>query len=852
MHSGTPCSRGIRSEIHHGFEHEEDILKTERSVGGTGPPRPAPNRPGLAGWWSLFIAPHVGDIAGLIFVLVTALAYLSPALKDGLSFAPAELGRQLSILTVPNHPLPQIHNVVNGDIITQGVAWNTLDWNLVHHGQFPLWNAQSGNGLPQFLNFESAPLALPTLIGYLFPLRVSYLITILVKLLIAGTGAYVVVRLLGGRALPSTLAGITAMLSGPFAGWLGWSISGPLAWTGWIVAAAILLYRAPPGHRGWRYVLLAASSAFCIFGGFPEDYLLMAGALSLLFVATGITFKFVHHEVDWRGVGRLALGAGAGLAIASPLWLPGIAILRNSVRNTELPGGGIPLHSLSLLIAQGYDGLPIATAQFPHGTYFGALDYFETAAYVGVIALVLAGTCVVLAWRRPVVIGLVACVLGSALVTYDLGSHAPVQHLIADLGLGTVALQRVLTELCFAVAILAGLGLELVLRHWHESKVQRTLLAVIAILAVIIGVLWLHSSLPSVPLDGLGKLTSAQATALRRRSLYWPTFEIVLLAGVALTLVLFAHQPRRARQRNDYRVRSIFGGVMGLQAIFLIIAGVGINSYAHSAFPRTQAVTDIQHTVGTQLFGTDGPTVPCTSHSTQLCGLRTWNGVGIYPEMNLGYGLTELATHDPITPRAYFSDFPVPNTDRNATGLNLFAPNINSVGLARLYGVKYVLVQSPAPVPSGMRVVRSISVGGATINIAKVPNSHRFSFNGALGSTTSSANQRPDRVLTAHHPNDAQYVLKLRTPRPGRLAIRITDVPGWHATANGHPLALRRGAGDLMRTLVPQGTTMIVLTYRPTLLTVGEVFALISLGTLLFYGLFELSRRSTAIRMPPA
>ena len=69
----------------------------------------------------------------------------------------------------------------SADTITQGVPWNTLDWELVRQGQLPLWNSFSGTGLPQLFNFESAPLSLATIVGYLFPLSMSFLATVAAK-----------------------------------------------------------------------------------------------------------------------------------------------------------------------------------------------------------------------------------------------------------------------------------------------------------------------------------------------------------------------------------------------------------------------------------------------------------------------------------------------------------------------------------------------------------------------------------------------------------------------------------------------------------------------------------------------
>jgi len=81
-------------------------------------------------------------------------------------------------------------------------------------------------------------------------------------------------------------------------------------------------------------------------------------------------------------------------------------------------------------------------------------------------------------------------------------------------------------------------------------------------------------------------------------------------------------------------------------------------------------------------------------------------------------------------------------------------------------------------------------------------------------------------------------VLRLRTPEPAKLTIRITDVPGWHVSANGHALSLHHAPGDLMSANLPAGTKRVTLSYQPTLLTVGEALAVISLVALLVGGIY--------------
>ncbi|HTT87494.1 MAG TPA: hypothetical protein VMF60_09015, partial [Acidimicrobiales bacterium] len=419
------------------------------------------------------------DTLGIAWIVVLALLYLSPAWKDGPTFGPADIGSSVSFLT--SSATHSIHDVVNGDIIDEGVAWNTLDWRLVHHGELPLWNDLSGNGMPLLLNFQSAPFALPTLIGYLFPLSLAFLVTVAMKMLVAGTGVYVLTRLLGGRPLASALAGTTFMLSGSFAGWLGWSTSGPLAWLGWIAAACVLTYRAPPGRRARAVGLLSLCVAFCIYGGSPNAYVSVAAGLAVLLVVTGLATLGARRPIDLRATARLGAGVVGGVALSSPLWLPGIAVLRQSVFNGTNVGGGLPLGAAALLFAPGYDGLPLASAHAPLGSYSGPSDYFETAAYVGIVALAFAGVALLRSWRRPAVAGLGVTALLTLLLVYHLGSSAPVQHLVQDLGLRTIALQRMLPVLAMAVAVLAGLGLELFLRRWRQGATQVAFIVPIAV-----------------------------------------------------------------------------------------------------------------------------------------------------------------------------------------------------------------------------------------------------------------------------------------------------------------------------------------------------------------------------------
>ncbi len=758
---------------------------------------------------------------GIAWIVLFVLLYLSPALKDGPSFAPADLGRGLSLLTSLGHGALPNHDTTNGDIITQAIPWNTLDWRLVHHGELPLWNSLSGTGMPQLLNFESGVFALPTLVGYLFPLSLAFIVTVAMKLLIAGTGAYVLCRLLRTGPLAATFGGTTAMLSGAFAGWLGWAVSGPLAWSGWIAAGVVCCYRSR--GRARDVALLAVSVAFALYGGFPESYVLLAIGLGVLLVVAGLATLVWQRRVAPVGVARILAGSVLGVALAAPLWLAGIPVISASARNGKEAASGIPLHAAILLFAQGFDGLPIEGSH-----WFGPVNYFETAGYLGIVAIVLAVVAVLIAWRRPVVVGLAAAGITCLLVVYQLGNGAPVQHLLKDLGLGAVALQRMLPVLGFVVAVLGAIGLDIVVTRWQSRQVRVALLGVSVAVALVIAALWGKVSSARMPPGSPSPLPPVSVVvALRRASLWWPTGSIALLLVLALAAFAFRRRTSGEAALNLGRVAG--AGLLAAQGAFLLFAGVGINSYAATAYPVTPAVAELQADVGTQLLGLDGPNLACPPPGPQpFCGVRDWTGTGFYPLMNVPYGIDELGLHDPTVPQAYFESWPVPNEQQNTPlNLNLFVPQVNTVALAHRYGVKYVLVHPGVPAPAGMRLVATLSNAGATMGLYEVPGSSRFSFGDPAGVVTSVA-----------HPGDATYDLKVRVAQPSRLVLRVTDVSGWHATADGKALAISRYDSALMSVVVPAGTRTIVLHYWPNRLTLGFALALAALAVLVIWGLW--------------
>jgi len=735
------------------------------------------------------------------------VAFVSPAFKDGGSIGSFDTLLPFSSLGAGAFTGPP-HNVINGDSVSLLVAFNTFDWRAIHHFQFPLWNDLTLLGLPAFFNFQSAVLSLPDLVSYLAPLSVAYLVAVAMKLLIAGTGAYVLCRVLGLRPLASTLGGVIFMLSGPFAGWLTWSLSDVIGWLGWLAAFMILAYRWK-GKR--RYVvLLAISVAFCIYGGFPEAYLYATCALVVLFGVFILLALLARRRISLSGTARVATGILAGGVLAAPLWLPGLKVISMGHRLTLTSFNGLPARALSLLVAQGYYGLPINGSTW----FFNGTNYYETAAYVGVIALVLAGAAVLRWWRHPMVIALAATVVVAMVISYQTTSFHVVADLLRHTPLDSIPIGRMRSVIGLPLGVLSALGLETLLRCRGERRMVATYWGVSVAIAAFVAILWygtLRDSLPSA------------LHQLRLDSMLWPTGLVAacVLAGGLFILGL------RPASRSYARAMTGAGAavLVGAEAAFLLFAGVGIQTYSTRFYPTTSAISQLKAVVGSGLVGFD------TGIPEQV---QVFAPVGIYPNGNFAYEIAQYAAHDPLIPQRYFKSW---NSGANLGkgGLGIFEADINSATLARRYGINWIL-QVPGtrlPPPPGTRYVGSF----AGERLFAVPGAARFSVLTKGGSKPSSS------VTSVQHTANNSWTFTVDTKAPGTLIMRVTNTPGWHASINGRSLQLSSYQSVMLAARVPVGRYTVHLWYLPERLEIATWLALVVLAMLLAWAGWPLVRR---------
>jgi hypothetical protein len=757
--------------------------------------------------------------------VVAGLGVLVPVFVHGRVLGPFDL---LAFIGLTKQPGVGLHIYQNPDLIDSLIPWTTIAWHQVHQGHLPIWNPYSGLGMPLAFNWQTAPFALPALVGYLAPVRDAFTVGVATNIVVAGTGAYLLGRVLGMGVVASAAAGTIFELSGPFVAWLGYPFPSVMCWAGWMFAVGLLLLRGR--HRAGYTVALAVIVALSLYGGAPEGFAVLMVAVTVFFVVALVS------RAEWAGGAgpilipglNLLAAAVAGTFLAAPFALPGIQLTAGSVRSSYLDGGLLPGHTLVYLALQGFDGLPI----FHHGrvVVFGpTVFYSETAMYVGITALVLAGLAIFRKHRQPEVRGFALVIV----VCLALVFVPPIVTLAYKLPLlGRVDWVRALMPFALALAVLAGYGLDLVVRAVRLRDTARWLGVGFAIAGFALACVWLF---------GRGHLSPAQAS-VRAHSFIWPAVETAAGLGIA-GFLLWASRPRhrpgtgvsdigrpapRAPRPGPWSRTIAALGLLTVLTAFLISAGATMIEWSQQSFPQTPASKVFVSEVGSS-------TVAFASFGCLL---------GLAPNINGVYGVHELGVYDPIIPKKYFTAWPIDTgTAAGSPGLNTFCPAVTTASVAREFGVGYILTKAGKPAPAGTTYVRQM--GGEVLY--RVGGSGEATVTPMPGGVMP-ANDVVGTPVAVHHPGPSEWRIVTDSNKPQALRLHLTDVPGWHASIDGKPLALETYAGMMLQARIGPGRHIIVLHYWPQTFTVGIVLALLSAVALVALLLIA-SHRKRGVRL---
>jgi hypothetical protein len=250
--------------------------------------------------------------------------------------------------------------------------------------------------------------------------------------------------------------------------------------------------------------------------------------------------------------------------------------------------------------------------------------------------------------------------------------------------------------------------------------------------------------------------------------------------------------------------------LLAFQTSFLLIAGYSQWSSSTKPFTSTPAETQLAAAVGSALVG----------FGTPAC--KSPPGLGIPPNTNIVYGVHQLAAYDPMLPRSYYHSW------QAATGrpagypvTSRYCPGVNSASMARLYGVGFVLEPHGHSGPTG--AVFDEVVGDE--DLYRVPGAAQATLSPLLAGGALPSDTVPGRATPVVQDSPGAWNLRVDPAQPQVLRLRLTDVPGWHATIDGRPLDLEAFSGVMLQARIPSGHHVVELRYWPSTFTIGLALA---------------------------
>ena len=799
MSTDVPYRSGVVSNKTH-LPHEE-------SEAANRAPTPPPVR--RRSRWST----RWPDVLGVAWVLGSALLALVPVAMRGSHFGAFDLIAQHGLTAQSG---VTVHNAVGADQTSEVLPWITQAWQQVHHGHLPLWNRYEGLGTPLAFNWGSGAFSLPALVSYLTPVRFIYWVQTIVSLVVGGTGAYFFARVLRVRPLGAAFAGTAWVFSGPFFGYLGLPDTSVISWAGWQFAAVVLVIRGE--RRVLATLLLAVSLAFSILAGNAQVEVVIALPLAV-FAAVALLHRHLndHREPIARPVVDLGIASIAGAALAAPLALPGLQIASHSVRSTTYFSSAFSYNEVYGFVFQSFWGLPI-----PNSFLDAKGLYIPAWCWVGAIPVGLSVVAVGVRWRRPEITGLAAAFI----VALAIAIVEPVESVLDKLpSLGHTWWDRSIIAAAFCLAMLGGVGLDALLRQPERSRARRWGFGAFGGIAVCLGLIWLFGR------GGLPAFETALATPKREQSFVWPAISIAV--GAVVLVAMLVAEKRGAGGRSTaaatrWAIFGLAGGLLVFQTASLIIIDEPLPSSSPTSYPNTPGIIALRHATGSSLIG--------LGHDPKGA-----SDLGLFPDINVAYGIHEFAVYDPITPASYFTTWEARNgTSPGSKLFYTFVPAIDSATVARRYGISYVLEPRGGAGPIGS--VFDAHVGDE--DLFRIPGAAEATLVTAVPSKHWPSTDAPGSPVPVDWTTPSSIRIVTNSTSAKVLRLRVASFPGWHATIDGKPLPLSDFLSMMFQAKVPAGRHVIELHYWPERFTGGIVVAACTVALFAVAGVVGVRRRS--------
>lgn len=281
------------------------------------------------------------------------------------------------------------HDILN-DTVYQLLPWELEVRHALSDRRLPFWSDALEGGSSPWANPQAGAMSPLQMAARPLPIQHHLLGALVLKMLVAFQGTWLLARLAGRSRASSLLAAAGFTMGGAIFSWALFPVTAAAAWVPWLAAGTIRLFRRPD-----RRVIAttAVITGILLLSGHPETAAF--GGLFAAVCGLGLRRKKTGFR---RGFGMAAVAALLGFGLAALQVLPFLAIVRDSqrARDTlaeEHLAGPVSLRDPLSWFVPGYGGFVLAPVS-PHvfgrpyrDPFNGPFNWPDSeAGYTGLVA----------------------------------------------------------------------------------------------------------------------------------------------------------------------------------------------------------------------------------------------------------------------------------------------------------------------------------------------------------------------------------------------------------------------------------------------------------------------------------
>jgi hypothetical protein len=375
------------------------------------------------------------------------------------------------------------HKAQGIDVVRQFFPWKNFSVEMLKRGEIPLWNPYNFSGNPHLANFQTGVFYPLNIIFLLLPLNLAWTIFIIFQPFLACCFTYLLARELKISRLGSLFASIAFAFCLYFTVWIEYgNVGHAILW----LPIALFLVEKIIKKLEWRWIVfLVLALTLSILAGYIQATIYLFGIVFFYFF-----FRILTEKVEnsfYKVVAFLASGALAFLISAIQL-LPTLEIFLQSARQAyppeKIPELLLPWFYPITTFVSDFFGNPASRNYWYPGTYI------ERVSYIGVLPLFFAFLAIFGRRKEKIVTFFTVLAIFSLIFSLNLfpvrffyGLKIPI--------ISTTVYTRLLSVFSFAMAVLAGFGVD-----WcFKNKQTRKILAGGVVFVGVYVCLWLFTFL---------------------------------------------------------------------------------------------------------------------------------------------------------------------------------------------------------------------------------------------------------------------------------------------------------------------------------------------------------------------